>query len=39
VRWRVGDGRNRVFFCEAHGEEFWLAGHDVMDFEIERWRS
>lgn len=37
VRWRVGDGRNRVFFCQDHIEELWEAGHEVKDFEVERW--
>ena len=39
VRWRVGDGRNKVFFCDEHVEAWWQAGHDVMDFSVERWRS
>jgi hypothetical protein len=39
VKWRIGDGRNRVLFCETHGEEFWLAGNDVLDYTIERWVS
>ena len=39
VRWRIGDGRNRVFFCNNHIEGLWEAGHDVMDFVVERWRG
>ena len=39
VQWRVGDGRNRVFFCKDHMEPFWEAGHDVQEFEVERWRA
>ena len=39
VRWRLGDDRNSVFFCQAHFERFWEAGHDVQDFVVERWRG
>lgn len=36
VLWRVGDGRNYVFFCESHCEEYWQGGHDVIEHEVER---
>jgi hypothetical protein len=39
VKWRVGDGRNRVFFCQEDFDRFWEAGHEVKDFEVERWVS
>jgi hypothetical protein len=38
VSWRVGDGRNRVFFCDDHYEEM-IQAHDAFSFESERWRS
>ena len=38
VRWRLGDDRNSVFFCQTHFERFWEAGNDVQDFVVERWR-
>ena len=37
IQWRVGDGRNRVFFCQDHFEALWAAGNDVQDFSVERW--
>lgn len=39
VHWRVGDGRNYVFFCKDHFEGLWEAGNDVMDFSVERWQG
>jgi len=38
VRWRVGDGRNKVFFCQDCFERLWEAGFDVQDFVVERYR-
>jgi hypothetical protein len=39
VRWRLGDGRNFVFFCEPHVDLWWEAGNLVQDFSVERWRT
>ena len=39
IKWRIGDERNRVFFCEAHAEALWEAGNNVLDYSIERWVS
>jgi len=36
VKWRVGDERNRVFFCQEHYDAF-MEAHDVFDFASERW--
>lgn len=38
VRWRVGDGRNYVWFCQRGFEELWEAGYCVQDFTVERWQ-
>jgi hypothetical protein len=39
VVWRIGDDKNSVFFCLDHGEALWEAGHDVIDYVVERWRA
>lgn len=39
VAWRIGDGRNQVFFCGSHLERYWRAGHDVTDHTVERWKQ
>lgn len=39
VLWRIGDGQNMVFFCEAHSEDWWQAGNDVLDCDITRWKA
>jgi len=39
VAWRVGDGRNRVYFCAECVERYWEAGHDVSEHEVTRWVS
>jgi hypothetical protein len=36
IRWRVGDGRNRVFFCDQHYEQM-IQAHDAFEFDSERW--
>ena len=36
IHWRVGDERNRVFFCDAHFDVF-TEDHDIFDFTIDRW--
>lgn len=38
VKWRVGDGVNRVYFCDNHMEAWWDLGNDTKDFEVERWQ-
>lgn len=39
VQWRVGDGRNKVFFCQDCFDRFWEAGYDVTEFSVERWKT
>lgn len=34
VRWIVGDGRNHVFFCASHIEDYW-SGHDTLKHTVE----
>lgn len=38
VQWRVGDGKNRVFFCQDHFEAL-VQAFDAFAFETERWRA
>lgn len=38
VQWRVGDGRNRVFFCDEHYENL-IQAFDAFSFDSERWTA